>query len=68
MATDFVIGCTCNFLQPHEEVPPSRRFEMVRDTGAFDYINGLPPNQILRGVRPGVRKNRYPHDDLRRSR
>src|SRR5215475_8866708 len=47
MATDFAIGCTYNFLQPHEEVPPLRRFEMVRDTGAFDYINWLPPAPIL---------------------
>src|SRR5262249_21325807 len=47
MASDFAIGCTYNFLQPHEEVPPLRRFEMVRDTGAFDYINWLPPPDIL---------------------
>jgi hypothetical protein len=47
MATDFAIGCTYNFLQPDEEVPPLRRFEMVRDTGAFDYINWLPPAPIL---------------------
>src|SRR5262245_45960674 len=48
MASDFAIGCTYNFLQPHEEVAPLRRFEMVRDTGAFDYINWLPPSRILK--------------------
>jgi sugar phosphate isomerase/epimerase len=47
MTTDFAIGCTYNFLQPSEEVPPLQRFEMVRDTGAFDYINWLPPSRIL---------------------
>jgi hypothetical protein len=47
MAKDFAVGCTYNFLQPYEEVPPLRRFEMVRDTGAFDYINWLPPSRIL---------------------
>ena len=48
MARDFALGCTYNFLQPHEEVPPLRRFEMVRDTGVFDYINWLPPARLLK--------------------
>ena len=47
MATDFLLGCTYNFLQPDIQVPPLQRFEMVRDTGVFDYINWLPPPDLL---------------------
>ena len=48
MPTDFLLGCTYNFLQPDVDVPPLQRFEMVRDTGVFDYINWLPPADLLR--------------------
>ena len=47
MATDFLLGCTYNFLQLDVEVPPLKRFEMVRAAGVFDYINWLPrPDQL----------------------
>jgi hypothetical protein len=47
MANDFLLGCTYNFLQKDVDVPPLTRFEMVRDTGVFDYINWLPkPDQL----------------------
>lgn len=47
MARDFLLGCNYNFLQPGDVVPPLRRFEMVRDTGVFDYINWLPTAELL---------------------
>ncbi|MBT5050724.1 MAG: xylose isomerase [Rhodospirillaceae bacterium] len=47
MATDFLLGCTYNFLQKDVEVPPLTRFEMVRETGVFDYINWLPKSDQL---------------------
>lgn len=47
MPTDFLLGCTYNFLQLDIDVPPLRRFEMVRDTGVFDYINWLPRSDQL---------------------
>jgi hypothetical protein len=51
MPADFQLGCTYNFLQVDEAVKPLRRFEMVRDTGIFDYINWLPqPDQLKAAV------------------
>lgn len=47
MAADFKLGCTYNFLQPGEKWTPLQRFERVRDSGVFDYINWLPPDRIL---------------------
>ncbi len=47
MSSDFLLGCTYNFIQPHDRVSPLSRFEMVRDAGVFDYINWLPPDSIL---------------------
>lgn len=47
MSRDFAIGCTYNFSQPTENVTPFERFRMVRDTGAFDYINWLPPHDLI---------------------
>lgn len=47
MANEFLLGCTYNFLQKDVDVPPLKRFETVRDTGVFDYINWLPkPEQL----------------------
>jgi hypothetical protein len=45
--TDFRLGCTSNFLPLDVEVAPLRRFELVRDTGVFDYINWLPTSDQL---------------------
>jgi hypothetical protein len=47
MPTDFLLGCTYNFLQPGDDAPPLQRFEQVRDTGVFDYINWLPKPELL---------------------
>ena len=47
MTSDFPIGCTYNFLQPGEDIPPLERFAQVRDTGAFDYMHWLPPAALL---------------------
>jgi hypothetical protein len=47
MPTDFLLGCTYNFLQPGDGASPLRRFEQVRDTGVFDYINWLPKPELL---------------------
>ena len=47
MARDFLLGCNYNFLQPGDAALPLRRFEMVRDYGVFDYINWLPPPELL---------------------
>lgn len=44
---NFKLGCTYNFVQRSERVSPLRRFEMVRDTGVFDYINWLPPVDLV---------------------
>jgi len=45
--TDFLLGCTYNFLQPGDQASPLQRFEMVRDADVFDYINWLPPSELL---------------------
>lgn len=42
MAVDVALGCTYNVVPLDVEVPPLRRFEIVRDAGVFDYINWLP--------------------------
>ena len=47
MPTDFLLGCTYNFLQPGDGASPLQRFEQVRDTGVFDYINWLPKPELL---------------------
>ncbi len=47
MSGEFPIGCTYNFLQPGEDIPPLERFERVRNTGAFDYMHWLPPAGLL---------------------
>ena len=39
---DITLGCTYNVVPLGVEVPPLRRFEIVRDAGVFDYINWLP--------------------------
>lgn len=47
MPADFLLGCTYNFLQAEADLEPLIRFEMVRDTGVFDYINWLPRSDQL---------------------
>lgn len=43
----FLLGINYNFLPLDVDVPPMRRFEIVRDGGVFDYINWLPrPDQL----------------------
>lgn len=47
MARDFLIGCTYNVLQPTERASPTRLFEMIAETRAFDYVNWLPPEPLV---------------------
>jgi hypothetical protein len=47
LGKDFKLGCTYNFLQPHEVVAPLKWFELCKETGAFDYINWLPPSRLV---------------------
>lgn len=47
MATEFLLGCTCNIARLGGEVTPMRRFEAVRDAGIFDYIDWLPQTELL---------------------
>lgn len=47
MVGDFFLGCNYNVVPLDVEVSPQRRFEMIRDTGAYDYVNWLPrPDQL----------------------
>ncbi len=47
MTADFLLGCTYNFLQAEDAATPLDRFQMVRDTGVFDYMNWLPPSDLI---------------------
>ena len=60
MAKDFLLGCNYNFLQLDVNVPPLRRFEMVRDTGVFDYINWLPRSDQLSECSAAAEKTGIP--------
>jgi hypothetical protein len=60
MAKDFLLGCNYNFLQLDVDVPPLRRFEMVRDTGVFDYINWLPRSDQLSECSAAAEKTGIP--------
>lgn len=47
VTSNFLLGCNQNFLPLDVEVPPLRRFELLRETGAFDYMHWLPsPSQL----------------------
>jgi hypothetical protein len=60
MPTDFLMGCTYNFLQPGDGASPLQRFEQVRDTGVFDYINWLPKPELLRKCVAAAEKTGIP--------
>ena len=47
MTSEFLLGCTYNFLQADDVSTPLERFQMVRDTGVFDYMNWLPPSDLI---------------------
>jgi hypothetical protein len=47
VASEFLLGCTCNHLELRGDVTPLRRFEAVRDAGVFDYIDWLPQTELL---------------------
>ncbi|NKB19609.1 MAG: xylose isomerase [Alphaproteobacteria bacterium] len=58
MPAEFLLGCTYNILQADQDVEPIKRFEMVRDTGIFDYINWLPlPDQLSAAVTAAEKTN-----------
>jgi hypothetical protein len=47
MAQAFELGINYNFIALDQDVPPLRRFEMVRDSGVYDYINWLPRPELV---------------------
>lgn len=60
MSKDFLVGCTYNFTQPQDRVTPLERFQKVRDTGAFDYINWLPPRPLIDACIKASEQTRIP--------
>jgi hypothetical protein len=47
MPQSFALGCSYRNTQLDENVTPLQKFERIRDTGVFDYIDWLPRPEVL---------------------
>ena len=47
MAKEFLLGCQWRGVQHTGEVPVETQFQMIRDAGVFDYLDRLPPSDVL---------------------
>lgn len=47
MTEEFLLGCSWRGVQHFCEVPVRTQFEMIRDSGCFDYLDRLPLPEVL---------------------
>jgi hypothetical protein len=47
VAKDFLLGCSWRGVQHLVDVPIRTQFEMIRDSGVFDYLDRLPLPEVL---------------------
>lgn len=47
MAGDFLIGCQAHGITHGASESVDRQFQMIRDSGVFDYLDRLPPPELM---------------------
>jgi hypothetical protein len=47
MAKEFLLGCQWRGIRHTQDVPVDTQFQMIRDSGVFDYLDRLPPTDLV---------------------
>jgi hypothetical protein len=47
MSRDFLLGCHWRGVLHNKPVPVEEQFKMIRDAGVFDYLDRLPPPELM---------------------
>jgi hypothetical protein len=47
VANDFLLGCHWRGVLAHDHIPVDTQFQMIRDSGVFDYLDRLPLPDVL---------------------
>ena len=47
MAKEFMLGCHWRGVLKHDHIPVETQFQMIRDSGVFDYLDRLPLPDVL---------------------